>query len=91
MKTLTGCLLPLLILAAPGCLQLPSPWHQRKPAPAPAPVAAKPVRRPAPVTPEQVTEANAHAQADALEAEMAREEPGETSALPAGSAVQKTR
>jgi hypothetical protein len=80
MKILAAWLLPLLMLAGSGCLELPRLGRDRKPAQGSGAAATKATRRPTPVTPEQVTEANAHAKADALEQEMAREEQEASSA-----------
>jgi hypothetical protein len=71
MRTTAGWLVPLLLLASSGCLEVPK--RDTKPAPSPKPVAAKPARPPA-VIPDQVTEANAAAQADALDAEISWDE-----------------
>jgi hypothetical protein len=71
MRTTAGWLVPLLLLAGSGCLEFPR--RDTKPAPSPKSVAAKQACPPA-VIPDQVTEANAAAQADALDAEISWDE-----------------
>jgi hypothetical protein len=74
----------LFALASPGCMELPKVRREPKPAPQANLVPAKPKRIQAPVTSSQVTEDNAQAKADALDAELARdEERSDQSALPA--------
>jgi hypothetical protein len=79
-------ILPLLLLAGAGCLEIPVPWRDAKPAdPRPSPIPVQAPRPPDPVTADQVTEANAHAKAKALDEEIARDEQGD---VPAADAVQ---
>jgi hypothetical protein len=54
-------------------MEFPLLWRDNKPPPS-SPAAAKPTRPPAAVIPDQVMEANAAAQADALEQEIAWDE-----------------
>jgi hypothetical protein len=71
------CWLLLSLGAGGGCLELPGSWPGSKPEP-PQPAAAKPAPPPEPVTPDQVTEANAHEKAEALKGELDRETQGGT-------------
>jgi hypothetical protein len=78
MKT-AGCFLLALVLASSGCVEFHG--FRREPEPPPPPPAPVKVERPAtPVIPAQVTEGNAHAKADALDDEIARDEQPETEA-----------
>ncbi len=63
-----------LVLASLGCVDLPLRRHEPEPPPPPPPAPVRPERAPPPVTGNQLTEANAHAKADALDDEIARDE-----------------
>jgi hypothetical protein len=82
----SGCFLLAFVLACSGCVELPTHRHKQEPPPPPPPPApVKPERPPAPVTPGQVTESNAHAKAEALDDEIARDEQAE---IPAAGSDQ---
>jgi hypothetical protein len=70
MKRVWGVALMAVVWAGTGCVHLPTLWDADKPEP---PVPAAPPPKPAaPVTAEDVTEANAHQKAKALLEEMDR-------------------
>jgi hypothetical protein len=91
MKT-ACCLMVPLLLASAGCLEMPLFRGETKTAPPPPRVVEKkPVRTPAPVTAEQVTEGNAQAKARELEEEITRDEQDHTKAtLPDPKGTEKT-
>ena len=73
MKT-AGCTILLVALSLTGCEPLPVRPEPQPPPPPAAPVAARPVRKPAPVTAAQVNTDNAHQIVSALAEELDREE-----------------
>jgi hypothetical protein len=64
-----GCLLLPLVLAVAGCLELPTKWHDGPAQPEP-PTPIPAAQPPKLVVPNQVTEANARAIAEALDQEI---------------------
>jgi hypothetical protein len=70
----TAAVVLALVLAGSGCVELPLYKHEAGAPPPPPPAPVKPDRPQPPVTGSQVNEANAHAKADALDDEIARDE-----------------
>ncbi len=73
----TAAVVLALVLAGSGCVDLPVRRHKPEAPLPPPPAPVKPDRPPPPVTGSQVTEANAHAKAEALDDEIARDEEAE--------------
>jgi len=73
MKSIFAASLPLL-LAGIGCVTFPSLKDEPAPKPAPKPAAVNQELVIPPVTPDEVTDGNAHEKVEALRKELSRED-----------------